>query len=88
MARIPTFLYIGAAKAGSSWIYTTLRQHPQVFIPLKKRTFFLTDILTAALPGMRLTSMLRKTRLPLERYATTTSYRRLQPNGYKKRFPT
>lgn len=29
----PTFLYIGAGKAGSSWIYEILREHPDVFVP-------------------------------------------------------
>jgi hypothetical protein len=27
----PTFLYIGAAKAGSSWMYEILHEHPEVF---------------------------------------------------------
>lgn len=29
----PNFLYIGASKAGSSWIYQVLREHPEVFVP-------------------------------------------------------
>lgn len=32
----PNFLYIGAEKAGSSWIYEILREHPQVFVPAAK----------------------------------------------------
>jgi len=32
----PDFLYIGAAKAGSSWLYKILRSHPDVFIPPAK----------------------------------------------------
>ncbi|MCD4755245.1 MAG: sulfotransferase domain-containing protein [Deltaproteobacteria bacterium] len=32
----PNFLYIGAAKAGSSWIYEILRAHPEVFVPAAK----------------------------------------------------
>lgn len=32
----PNFLYIGAEKAGSSWIYEILREHPQVFVPVAK----------------------------------------------------
>ena len=32
----PDFLYIGASKAGSSWIYEILREHPEVFVPLAK----------------------------------------------------
>lgn len=31
--KLPDFLVIGAQKAGSAWIYDTLRQHPQVFMP-------------------------------------------------------
>lgn len=34
--RLPTFLYVGASKAGSSWIYEILREHPEVFVPLAK----------------------------------------------------
>lgn len=33
---IPTFLYIGTAKAGSSWIFEALREHPDVFVPKAK----------------------------------------------------
>jgi hypothetical protein len=32
----PNFLYIGASKAGSSWIYECLREHPEVFVPEAK----------------------------------------------------
>jgi len=32
----PNFLYIGAEKAGSSWIYEILREHPQVYVPPAK----------------------------------------------------
>jgi Sulfotransferase domain len=34
--RRPTFLYIGAPKSGSTWIYHALREHPDVFIPPAK----------------------------------------------------
>lgn len=40
MKVLPNFIYVGAAKAGSTWIYAALREHPQVFIPEAKRTFF------------------------------------------------
>lgn len=40
MPSLPNFIYIGAAKAGSTWIYSALRGHPQVFVPITKRTFF------------------------------------------------
>ena len=36
----PTFLYIGAARAGSSWMYEILREHPDVFVPLAKDIYF------------------------------------------------
>jgi hypothetical protein len=29
----PTFLYIGVARAGSTWLYECLREHPGVFVP-------------------------------------------------------
>ena len=32
----PEFLYIGTSKAGSSWIYEILREHPEVFVPPAK----------------------------------------------------
>lgn len=32
----PNFLYVGAVKSGSSWLYEALRDHPDVFIPLAK----------------------------------------------------
>jgi hypothetical protein len=32
----PTFLYVGASKSGSSWIYEILRDHPEVFVPIAK----------------------------------------------------
>lgn len=31
--KLPNFLVIGAQKAGSTWIYDCLRQHPDVFMP-------------------------------------------------------
>ncbi len=34
--EIPNFLYIGVARAGSSWLYECLREHPQVFVSTAK----------------------------------------------------
>ena len=34
--RIPNFLYVGASKAGSTWIFECLREHPDVFVPEAK----------------------------------------------------
>lgn len=36
----PTFLYVGAARAGSSWIYEILSQHPEVYVPRVKEIFY------------------------------------------------
>jgi hypothetical protein len=38
--RGPDFLGLGAQKAGSSWIYSCLYDHPQVCIPIKDLHFF------------------------------------------------
>ena len=32
----PSFLYIGMPKAGSTWFFEALRQHPEVFVPIAK----------------------------------------------------
>ena len=32
----PNFVYIGAPRAGSTWMYKALRAHPQVFVPMAK----------------------------------------------------
>jgi hypothetical protein len=40
-SHYPTFLYIGAEKAGSTWIWEILREHPDVFVtPAKDLMFF------------------------------------------------
>jgi hypothetical protein len=36
----PTFLYIGAPKAGSSWLFEALRAHADVFVPPAKDIHF------------------------------------------------
>lgn len=33
---MPNFLYVGAPRAGSTWIFEALRVHPQVFVPIAK----------------------------------------------------
>ena len=38
--RLPNFLYIGTSKAGSTWIYHVLAEHPQVFIAPAKGVYF------------------------------------------------
>lgn len=37
---LPDFLTIGAEKAGTTWLYEVLRQHPQVFMPDSKEIHF------------------------------------------------
>jgi hypothetical protein len=38
---LPTFVCIGAQKTGTSWLYSQLLQHPQVFLPtVKELNFF------------------------------------------------
>ena len=36
----PTFLYIGTSKAGSTWLFNVLAQHPQVFLASSKGLYF------------------------------------------------
>jgi hypothetical protein len=37
---LPDFLLIGVAKAGTSWIFEILREHPDVFVPVAKDIMF------------------------------------------------
>jgi hypothetical protein len=42
--RYPDFLCIGAQRAGTSWLYSNLRQHPQIWLPpLKELHYFDTN---------------------------------------------
>ncbi len=38
--RLPTFLYIGPDKSGSTWIHELLVRHPQVYVPNTKDMWF------------------------------------------------
>jgi hypothetical protein len=39
--NLPDFLCIGAQKAGTSWLYKVLQEHPQIFMPpIKELHFF------------------------------------------------
>lgn len=40
MGRPPDFIGIGAQKAGTSWIYACLYEHPQIYAPVKEIHFF------------------------------------------------
>lgn len=37
---LPTFLFIGPPKSGSTWLYEVLIQHPDVFVPTLKDLYF------------------------------------------------
>ena len=36
----PNFLVLGAAKAGTTWLYYCLKEHPEIFVPSKKELNF------------------------------------------------
>lgn len=38
--KFPNFLFLGPDKAGSTWLYEALKQHPRVFLPRVKELFF------------------------------------------------
>src|SRR5690242_20423490 len=40
----PNFFLVGAAKAGTTSIYTYLSQHPDVFFPVIKEPHFFTQV--------------------------------------------
>lgn len=40
----PSFLFIGTGRAGSTWFFEVLREHPEVFMPPNKGTFFFTRL--------------------------------------------
>lgn len=37
---LPDFLFIGPSKSGTTWLFETLRQHPEIFIPPAKDLYF------------------------------------------------
>ncbi|MGH8547536.1 MAG: sulfotransferase family protein [Methylococcales bacterium] len=37
---LPNFLVIGTYRAGTTWLYEVLRQHPEVFLPAEKELMF------------------------------------------------
>lgn len=41
--RYPDFLIIGAQKAGTTYLYSLLRQHPQILEPVHKEAHFFED---------------------------------------------
>lgn len=43
LTRGPTFLFVGPGRAGSNWFFEVLREHPSVYMPLNKGTFFFSQ---------------------------------------------
>jgi hypothetical protein len=39
-AATSNFAFVGAGRSGSTWFYEVLREHPEVFVPPNKGTFF------------------------------------------------
>jgi hypothetical protein len=42
-SRHPTFIFVGPGRAGSSWFAEILREHPDVFVPPNRGTFFFSQ---------------------------------------------
>ena len=40
VVMLPNFIGIGAQRAGSTWLYACLREHPQVYVPPEKELHF------------------------------------------------
>lgn len=43
MSRLPNFLYIGTSKAGSTWIYNVLDNHPDIYMAPGKAIYFFSN---------------------------------------------
>jgi hypothetical protein len=37
---LPDFLFIGAAKCGSTWFFDVLREHPEIYVPRAKDIYY------------------------------------------------
>lgn len=51
MLKLPNFFIVGAAKAGTTTLYHCLRQHPDIFLPKIKETFYFAGIRKSDFPG-------------------------------------
>lgn len=40
MKKLPSFLCIGAQRAGTTWLHNCLTEHPELFLPKKKEVHF------------------------------------------------
>lgn len=38
--RLPDFLYVGADKAGSTWLYRIVADHPEIYVPIAKDLYY------------------------------------------------
>jgi hypothetical protein len=44
IVRLPDFICAGAQKSGTTWLYTQLSRHPQIFLPRKELNVFSLDL--------------------------------------------
>ncbi len=44
LSRFPDFLMIGPQRTGTTWLYHNLRQHPQLFMPDVKETYYFSTL--------------------------------------------
>ena len=49
----PEFLCIGAPRTGTTWLYSTLKKHPDVFLPWKKELHFFDEPIIREWHGKR-----------------------------------
>ena len=40
LLEVPSFIYVGAQRSGSTWLYKSLSQHPQIFLPPMKEVHY------------------------------------------------
>ena len=43
-SAFPDFLIIGPQRTGTTWLYHNLKQHPQIFLPRVKETYFFSTL--------------------------------------------
>jgi len=44
LGRFPAFLVAGPQRTASTWLYYTLKRHPQVFLPVLKEVFYFSTL--------------------------------------------
>ena len=40
---LPNFLVVGAQRAGTTWLDAILRQHPEIYLPVKRKEIHFFD---------------------------------------------